>query len=281
MVRLRRRSNDRGASLRKVLGGVELPAIPELVAAAIEQVSSPDAELREVAETIRLDPGVSARLLTVVNSAAYAPRNPIVDVRQAVTMLGKNRLESMLISLAVSGAVATTRVPGFDMFAFWRLAAWRASAAAALSRQVDRSRSSVNFSASLLQDVAVPILVANEPRYGAVLAAWMAGDGDLEDLENRAFGWTHTAVTGWLFEEWGFPPALHSAVTEVGRPEDGPVAYPVVRVMTSLGARQPGGVVIEETARRIVSVFGVPYDEAASLLKAARSDGADLARYLT
>jgi HD-like signal output (HDOD) protein len=58
--------------------------------------------MRHVADTIGRDPGLSARLLSVVNSAAYAPRNPIVGAAQAVTRYGKNQLESMLISLAAS-----------------------------------------------------------------------------------------------------------------------------------------------------------------------------------
>lgn len=281
MVRLRRsRGNDRGAELRKILGDVELPAIPELVTAAIEQVSAPDCDLREVAKTVGLDPGISARLLSVVNSAAYAPRNPIVGVRQAVTMFGKNRLESMLISLAVSHTVATTRAPGFDMTQFWKVAAWRASAATSLSRRVDRSRSSMNFSAALLENIAVPLLMTHMPRYRPVHDSWQAGEGDLDDLERQSFGWTHFEVAGWLFDEWGFPPALRNAVTEAGRPEDGPVEYPVVRVVSSLSAPRPQTEVIQETAARMTAVFGLAENDAVDLIKEAQADGASLAGYL-
>ncbi len=89
-----------------------------------------------------------------------------------------------------------------------------------------------------------------------MLADWRAGKGELTDLEQEAFGWTHKVVAGWLFDEWGFPATLRVAVTETGRPEDSAVQYPVVRVMSSLSAPRDDSEVIEETASRVTTVFG-------------------------
>jgi HD-like signal output (HDOD) protein len=281
MMRLRRsRSDDRPDELRKILGNVELPSIPELVTTAIEQVSAPECDMQEVARTVGLDPGISARLLSVVNSAAFAPRNPIVGVGQAVTMFGKNRLESMLISLAVSNAVARTPVPGFDMDEFWTVAAWRASTAAALSRRVDRAQSAINFSAALLQNIAVPLLVAHHKRYPVVHDAWRAGAGELAELENKAFGWNHFQVAGWLFEEWGFPGSIRDAVNEAGTPTNGLLQYPVVHAVSHMGSSAEVAEVIAATARRINVAFGIPQDDAIELLEFARKDSAQLAGYL-
>ena len=278
-----KRSKEKGAGgeLRRVLGDVELPTIPALVTAAIEQVSSPDCDLRQVAETVGRDPGLSARLLTTVNSAAYAPRNPIVGVTQAVTMFGRNHLESMLISLAASRVVSSSAAPGFDLNRFWTVAAWRASTAALLSKRVDRARSSENFSAALLEDIAVPLLVANKPGYAKTLNDWQNGAGQLADLEMAAYGWTHTTVAGWLFDEWGFPEPLREAVTDEGVPEDGTAVYPVVRVVSSLSVPGEMAEVIATTAGRIAVVFGLPEDHAVEMLQEARSDAATLANSLS
>jgi HD-like signal output (HDOD) protein len=163
---------------------------------------------------------------------------------------------------------------------FWKVAAWRASAAASLSKRVDRQRSSENFSAALLEDIAIPLIAAGQPRYSGVLADWRAGKGELIDLEQATFGWNHNVVAGWLFDEWGFPAPLRDAVTETGRPEDGAVDYPVVRVVSSLSSPREETEIIEETAGRITAVFGMPEDEAIALLEAARIDGATLAQSL-
>ena len=281
MLKLKRSTNDSGSSeLKRALGGLQPPTIPGMVAAAIEQVSSPDCDLREVAATVGRDPGLSARLLSIVNSAAYAPRNPIVGVTQAVTMFGKNQLESMLISLAASRVVASKPFRGFDLTQFWHASAWRASAAAALSNHFDRARRSENFSASLLEGIAIPLLASSQPRYRAVLADWQAGKGPLLDLEKQAFGWTHITVAGWLFEEWGFPIALRDAVTDRGDPEQGTAKYPVVRVVSSLYVAGDHTDAIETTAKKITSVFGMPDDLAVALLETTRTDAMVLAQSL-
>jgi HD-like signal output (HDOD) protein len=220
---------------------------------------------------------LSARLLTTVNSAAYAPRNPIVGVAQAVTMFGRNHLESMLISLAASRAVSSTVAAGFDLNRFWTVAAWRASAAALLSKRVDRPRSSENFSAALLEDIAVPLLVANKPGYPKTLQDWQNGAGELADLEMAAYGWSHRTVAGWLFDEWGFPDSLRNAVTDEGSPEEGTAGYPVVRVVSSLSVPGEMSAVMAATATRIAGVFGIPEEAATEVLQAARSDAATLA----
>ena len=282
MLKMRRsRRNDGDGELRKILGDAEIPMIPALVAAAIDSVSAPDCDLRDVAEIVGRDPGLSARLLSVVNSAAYAPRNPILGVTQAVTMFGRNHLESMLICLAASATTKGIATPGLNMARFWTTAAWRASAAGLLSRLVDRSRSSENFSAALLEDIAVPILSAARPGYQGVLEAWEMGKGQLVDLEQRAFGWTHKTVGGWLFEEWGFPDALRTAATEVGPPDHPDVQYPVVRLVSALGSPRDRREVISEVAEQMEEIFDLPRDTAADLLETARSDAAVLAQSLS
>lgn len=281
MLRMKKgRAIDKGSDLRRALGNMDLPTIPGIVTLAIEQVSAPDCDMRQVAETVSRDPGLSARILSVVNSAAYAPRNPIVGVAQAVTMFGKNQLESMLISLAASSAANRTAAPGFDLAGFWRTAGWKASAAGIVSRRIDRARSSENFSAALLQDIAVPLLASGQPRYTAVLSDWRDGAGRLDDLEKSAFGWTHYEVAGWLFDEWGFPQKLRAAVVESGLPAEQPVQYPVVRAVASLSNPEPHPDVIEATAAALTETFGIDTEQAVCLLEAARVDGAKLAQSL-
>ena len=56
----------------------------------------------------------------------------------------------------------------------------------------------------------------------------------------------HKTEAGALFDEWGFPATLREAVTESERPEDEPVEYPVVRVVSSLSAPQESAEVIED-----------------------------------
>ncbi len=278
---LKRLRGGSGNELKKLLVDVELPTIPAVVSTTIEKTSAPDCDLAEVSDILVTDPGLSARLLSIANSAAYAPRNPINGVRQAVMMLGRNHLESLLITLAAGGAANSVAPAGFDMEAFWTKAAWRAGTAAMLAEQFDRVRRTENFTASLLGDIAVPILAHHQPAYLDLLTEWQAGAGELIELERAAFGWDHIEVAGWMFDEWGFPPALRTAVLELGRPENPDAEYPIVAIVSVLGT--PGELpdVIGETAGRIEARFGMAFDQAVSLIERAGDESGTIARTLS
>lgn len=279
MLGLRRdRNRDRSADqLRRVLGRTELPSIPAVVTAAIDRLADPESTLKEVAEVVARDPGLSARLLTAANSAVYSPRTPIVSVGQAVMMLGRNHVESMLVALAAGRVVNAVAVGGFDLAAFWRLAAWRAGSASSASDLVDRRRRAENFTAALLADVAVPLLLRCEPRYREVVERWRRGEGDLARLELAAFGWTHGVVASWMFDQWGFPEVLSVAVAEEGDPAVDDVEFPVVRIVTELNRPDEREEVVRHVARRMERVLGIDESDGIDLLERSYEGAGDLA----
>ncbi len=213
--------SDEGGGLRSVLGGVELPTFPAVVMAAIEKLGEPDAALDQVADIIVRDPGFSVQLLKIVNSAAFAPRNQVRSVHQAVVMLGRNEVESLLLSVAVQRSLPRERATGFEPDRFWATSARRAAAAVTLAEVVDPARRSEYFTASLLQDMALPVLAHHEHRYGEVLDEWHRGSEDLVDLEHLRFDFDHATVASWMCDQWRFPPPLADAVA---RHHDDPAA---------------------------------------------------------
>lgn len=267
---------DAAAALREIFGDYELPTFPKVVMSAIERISSADADLMEVAEILKGDPGLSVRLLRLVNSATFAPRRPIVDLPQAVLMLGRNQLESLLISLATQRALPREEVHGFDMGEFWIRAARRASVAGAFANLLDPNRRSENFTAALIHDMALPVLIRREPRYGAVLERWRAGDAQLHEIERDEFGWDHAMVGGWMCESWEFPAMLTEAVAgHHDEPEPSDI-LPLVKVVAM--SRD-----FEDEPRRerfleyVTDVYGVPADLATTTFEKALSEASSTA----
>ena len=156
MARLRREQAqaDGGTGLCDLLSGVELPTFPAVVMNAIEQLADPDVALDHVGDVLARDPGVSVQLLSVVNSAAFSPRNQVRSVHQAVVMLGRNEVESMLLSVAVHRSLPRDHAVGYEPDRFWAAAARRASVAVTFAEVVDPARRSEHFTAALLQDMA-------------------------------------------------------------------------------------------------------------------------------
>ena len=81
----RRKTEDRMASVHAVLDGYELPSFPHVVSDALGKLGDPDVGLGDVANVLELDPGVSVKILSLVNSAAMGMRNPVDSLHKAVS----------------------------------------------------------------------------------------------------------------------------------------------------------------------------------------------------
>lgn len=210
---LKRRKEDPAQALKAVLGDFQLPTFPKVVMDAMRLLRDPNASLSQIGERIAADPGTSVKILNVANSAAYALRNPVRSVEHAASLLGRNDLEALLLSAAVSQALPSKKKLGYDPVVFWTAAARRAAVARAFAMEVAPASKGDCFSAALLGDMAIPlILEAKGHEYPGMLEAWRKDGHDLSGLEQQSFGWNHAFAAGWLSEHWKFPEQLVAAI---------------------------------------------------------------------
>ncbi len=222
MKLLRRRQNARAEQrFQHLMEAGDVPTFPSVVADAIQQVSSPEVDLGEVANTISADPRLTVSLLKLANSPAFAPRSPITSVHQAAVLLGRNQLEALLIASGVAEAMPPQQTVGYSPREFWMEAAWRAAAAAAMAAVVSPSAQYDQFTAALLQDMAQPILLHHDPAYADLLVTHGESHVELADRERELLGWTHPEIGELLCTEWGLPQALSESVSVH---HDGPIA---------------------------------------------------------
>ncbi len=209
----KRKTQDRLAAVSRLLDGYELPSFPHVITDALGRLGDPDVAMADVARVLEMDPGISVHLLKLANSAALGLRNPVDSLQQAVTMLGRNQVESILITSAARASVPRPLSPVFDSPRFWTAAASRAVVATSISAVVDPSRRSETFTAALLQDMALPILVDHIDGYDLLLKQWYDGDViDLAAAEHAEFGWDHASVATRMGTMWDFPETLLEAI---------------------------------------------------------------------
>ena len=195
------------------LQNLELPTFPQITMSALEMARDDDASLSALADVLATDPGLSVTIMKTVNSAAYGCRQQVRNIHHAVSLLGRNEIEAMLIAAAVKGALPTSGVAGLDPARFWATAAKRAAAAKLLAQELDPSAASESFTAALLQDMAVPVLLNQRGGlYADVVSAWHQGQMDLAQLERLSFEWDHALVGAQMGEHWQFPEALVHAI---------------------------------------------------------------------
>lgn len=208
-----RRSPDPKERLTELVGDYELPTFS---AGAVEtlRLLREDADLSTVAERLLADPGLSIRILRTVNSAAFGLRQKVDNLTHAVSLLGRSRVETLVLTAAVGDVLPSPA--GIDLSSFWTTSARRACLARLIAKRIDPSREMQAFTAGLLQDMAVPVLAMARPdQYPRLFQrAFEESEPALHEMEDATFGFDHARVGAVMAEAWELPEALITAISD-------------------------------------------------------------------
>jgi HD-like signal output (HDOD) protein len=209
---LRRSSKEAASALRSAVGEFELPHFPGTTMQGLAALRNEDSTLEQIAETLCADPNLSVRVLSLVNSAGFGLRSPVDDLGHAVHLIGRSRLEALLISVGVRQSLPH-RANGVEPHVFWRAASRRAATARGLAGLLCPSEANRSFTAALLQDMAVPLLAQQcGAEYAELLGCWRDGGPELNELEQDCFGWNHAEVGLLMCQFWSLPESLSVAI---------------------------------------------------------------------
>lgn len=189
-----------------------VPSVPKTAMRISEIAAGGHGTLRDVARVVEEDPGLSARVLQVANSAYIGRTKPVLGIDEAVSLIGvecaqalaisndvfvdsqENRLLSRLVSVTYAksfrGAVLTARY------------------------LTGHPQKSLGMTSALLRDIGIVVSVAATP---PILAAAMhlleQQNETLQDFERRTIGITHAEIGAHLLALWGTPMTVVEAVT--------------------------------------------------------------------
>ncbi len=272
-MKLFRRSNPPAQKrFESLLEQGSVPSFPKVVADALQKIASPDVELAEVARTISADPSLTVAVLSLANSPAFAPRSPIASVHQAIVLLGRDQLESLLIASGVAEALPSQPTPGYEPRQFWLDSAFRAGAAAAMAAAVDPSTQYDQFTAALLQDMAQPILLHHDKAYADLLQQF--GDSpELPDQEREEFGWTHPEIGELLCTEWGLPDSLSHSVS-IHHDQEPVPGFEIAQWASLIEGADSD---VEELVQEAQERFGLDEEAVLAVLEQAKERAAELA----
>jgi HD-like signal output (HDOD) protein/ActR/RegA family two-component response regulator len=196
--------------LRTQLGAAgALPPLPSTFAALQRALMDPSVDLRNVSAIIEKDPGVSAKVLQVCNSAFFRLPRRVYSIKQAVSYLGLSTVRSMVLSAELFRP-GKPLSPGLDLGQMQRHALRVAAIARALAADAPWAEDA--FLGGLLHDVGLLLLARHlkDPMQRALEAA-VAGM-PLAEAEQKYVGVSHGVAGGYLLGLWGLPYEVVEAV---------------------------------------------------------------------
>ncbi len=192
--------------LKELLNTAQLPALPQSAIRLLELSQDPDNGPAEFAVPIESDPGLTGQVLKFVNSSYFGFSREISSVKLAITLVGIRTIKNFALWSAVFSLMPNPKCGPFDLKSLWQDSLRRGLFARAFGKLLGLKDGEELFAASLLQDMAVPLLAKEQPqRYLKLLESRTHGEARLSDLERAEFGWTHAEAAGYMARHWSLP----------------------------------------------------------------------------
>jgi HD-like signal output (HDOD) protein len=194
-----------------VVGGKGFAA-PRILAA----LSAPDATARDVSAMVSHEPGLTARVLKVANSALYGARGGVATVDRALRMLGFDAVRGIAAAACFSRAMPRSKDgSGIDPDELHRHSIAAAVAAEALAKVRHGGISGEAFIAGLLHDVGVLI----QMKVIAIEAQQTGRPRAERQQQLSAIEAAHEHSAAVALESWGLPASLVASVRDHHHPD--------------------------------------------------------------
>lgn len=199
----------------------ELLSLSEVCIELNKLMNSPHCTAKAVEEIVSLDPGLTARLLKIVNSAYYGFEKKITTVSHAITIIGNAELQNLV--LATSAVDNFEKIPSdlVDMAGFWHHSVACGLMAKHLASLSGHRNASKLFVAGLLHDIGRLIIFYYSPDEAKlILESANNDDYQLLTAEIKVLGFSHAQVGAELARVWLLPDLLECSISSHHKPLD-------------------------------------------------------------
>lgn len=186
----------------------QLPKISSVVSRVMEMVSKPDVIIADLAKEISKDPGLTAAVIKLSNSAYYRPTKPVKTVQESLMTLGIKTVREIILLTEAKGLLKKD-LKGYqvDGESNWMHSLTVAELAMRITVQKKlKFDKDIAFTAGLLHNIGKVVLAEFFPNVLIQFRAELQNyQGPYKDLEKKYFGYTHEEAGARLLAKWNFP----------------------------------------------------------------------------
>ncbi|MFH1060822.1 MAG: HDOD domain-containing protein [Pseudomonadota bacterium] len=197
------------AILERVLAKGGMPSLSPIALRLVSMAADESVTADELARLISQDPGLTARLLRLANSAAYRRASGAVsNLSRAVVLMGLREVRIMALSISLRDTLPV-KGKGLDYRPFWRASLYRALLAREVALRLALPEVEEAFVAGLLLEMGLPLLVrVLDPEEMEGFPGLDASLRQLLTWQQRCLGVNHREVGARVMAAWGLPEAL-------------------------------------------------------------------------
>ena len=197
----------------KVTIEANLISLPDIYWQLKEILDTHDYSMQDVAQLIVYDPGLTARMLRIVNSTYFGFAAKIETVNHAVSILGVQQIRDLVLATSIADALGDYECEHLDVKQFWLSSIYRAIAARNLAGVCNLMDSERMFVAGLLSSIGHLIMYQSLPVLAQRAQREANNSGKpLYLAEREVIGFDHAKVASVLMYNWKLPDSLVAVI---------------------------------------------------------------------
>lgn len=169
----------------------------------IKLSADPDSSIEQLSRVIQSDPALAADVLLLANSPLFGFSSEIQVIRQAITLLGIERIKTIAFTAAMRAFVGAKG--GKFVGPCWMHSVASAIIAEEIAPKFRVTREAV-YPLALMHDIGrLGLLKSHEKEYTDLLGKRFDNAEQLRAAERALFRVDHAVAGGWLVKTWGYP----------------------------------------------------------------------------
>lgn len=195
----------------------EIFVLPDAVTRLKECMDDSAASMDDIADIIAFDPGLSAQLLKVANSALYRFPNKIETISKAVQVIGTRSAYDLALAYGVSNTFSDVESKIIDLDKYWEQSVSCGLLAKYFAEGKRIREAERLFVAGLLHNIGELVVVSMAPKAAQRCLAYNARVTPAQ-LQQAILGFTYAELSAHLIEQWGIPSSIFAPIGQVHSP---------------------------------------------------------------
>ena len=216
-------------------GLVQVSSLPVIYTKINEAVNNPRSSMKDISDIIIDDPGLTSRLLQLVNSAFYGFPSKIDTVSRALSIVGTQQIRDLALATSIMSLFKGIPEDLVSMESFWKhsVACGLAAKILATYRRCEMNVERF-FAAGIIHDIGRLIIYKKIPESAREMILRCKANRELLYLvEKEVIGFNHSDLGSVLVRFWNLPPSLEEVVAYHHSPREArryPIETSVVHV---------------------------------------------------
>ncbi len=191
----------------------DIPTLPIVAIKVNELINNPKSSSKDIAEVLKKDQVLTAKVLKLINSPYYGIPGGVTDVKRALAFLGFNTLAQLVLGMSVFSLFPSDQNEEFPLISFWKHALGTAVCCEVIAKTIKYNKPEECFTCGLLHDIGKIVLYQlNKDMLYQITREAKEKKKSYSAVENEFNFPSHTFLGDHIAQKWGLPQVIRSAI---------------------------------------------------------------------